>query len=148
MSSVNVNNEIETYYVVSKQNYEKYVLKKREGDVCMSKFPQRVVKRIAGVLKYLSTRGITWNILGTVEKSEELPTDINILEYTAYTITGKGRAPSELNSFVKVLVSLEVPLHWFCPKVQVLYKKLLKLAKVTKSKNGKKKKKEEQGAIE
>lgn len=76
MSSLGVKSDFATYYVVSEENYNKYLTKKRESDVCVKQFPKRVVKRIASVLKYFSLRGIKWDILGCVSNSDELPKDL------------------------------------------------------------------------
>lgn len=134
--------EIETFYVVSKKAYDSYVLKKRENVLCVNKFPKRVAKKVTNILKYLSLKNIKWDVLGCVKASEDLPKDVNVLEYAAFAITGRGTPPKHISTFIKVLVALEVPLKWLSLKVQVQYKKIQRNNKV---KHGKKKEKDDSG---
>lgn len=97
-------------------------------------------KKIKSVLTYLAAGGLTWNLLGCVNaQSDYFPNDFNVLTHAAYVVSGKGSEPKELSTFLKFLISFEVPLKLFCIKIQIQLKRLQKKSRLLNKKDGKEK---------
>lgn len=133
MSSVHV----KTFYVADKDTFEKYIAKKNEvQQEALSQFPKRITKKIGNILKFLAATGLRWSILGCLlQPMNDLPKDINVLEHCAFAISGVGSEPEFFPLFLKLLASLEIPVKWFCSKVQKRVKKLQLEEKRLKRKN-------------
>lgn len=130
MSYVPVN----TFYLVDSKTFDKYMLRKAEEALDIKQFPKQVLKKIKQILTFLSSVGNKWSILGCIESSADLPLNLNVLSHSAYVVTGKGPEPEHLCTFLKALLSLDVPLKLFCSKVQ---KKLAAVKRDMKRKNKK-----------
>lgn len=114
MSSAPVN----TFYLVDSASYDKYMQRKSESSLDVTKYPKRVANKIRKILTYLSSIGIQWNLIGSTVTSNTLPQNLNVLSYSAYVVTGQGPEPESLSCFLDVLLNIDVPLKLFCAKIQ------------------------------
>lgn len=140
---------VKVFYLVDRDNFDNY-LKNKEYGIHVEKFPLRIAKRVKQILTLLSAAGLKWNILGNVTHSpDDIPLDWNVLEHSAYAVTGNGQKPSQLLSFLKLLSLCKAPLSLLCMRLQSKLKKEKKKAEAerkAKRKNGKtKNEKEEKG---
>lgn len=120
MSSKNV----EVFYLVGKDDYDKYVLAKTDVGTTVENIPKRVAVKIKKVLLLLAAAGLKWNILGCVTESPPgVPLDWNILDNSAYAVSGNGVEPRHFPVFLDLLINTEAPLKWFSLFVQ---KKLIR----------------------
>lgn len=107
------------YYVLPQQIYEKLAAKTEKMDLTLNNFPKRAVKRIKALLNYLSASNVQWNILGFVDSKEgSIPVSWNALEYCNYAVTAKGLRPEYFQSFLELVIKLDVPIKTFHAAVQ------------------------------
>lgn len=128
---------VKTFYLVDSATFETYMLKKTEAAVDVKEYPKKVSKKIRQILMYLASVGNSWNLLGCIQSSTELPKNLNVLSHSAFAVTGKGSEPEHLSTFLNTLLALEVPVKLFCTKVQ---KKLSALKRLQKNRKKKAKK--------
>lgn len=108
-----------TYYMVSKELYERCKQDKQNVDDKLSEYPKRFAKRIKAVLVSLSTSGLRWDVLGNVQgNSAEFPTSWNVLQLTSYCIQPKGPVPNFLDSFINLLLQTKVQEDLLSPKIR------------------------------
>lgn len=139
---------VRLFYTVDKETFDKYMLKRSELDPnrCIN-YPKRIAKKIGNILKHLAAAGFKWTVLGSIiEPVTSLPSDFNLLQYCAYLITGEGKEPAHLSTFLGILADLELPLKWFCTKIQTKLRKLQRNRKEQQKHDSKKKTNKEKEA--
>lgn len=130
--------DVKVYYVVEKNEFNKYLDTKLEMESTKLEPPKRLSAKIQKFLKLLASCNIRWNTLGYVTNSSKLPKGLNVFHNSAYVVTGEGEEPEQITCFLKLLLStkaFEKLLKNVCKKVK---KKLHCLRKLTTSKRRKK----------